>query len=78
MAPIATREDLDRLEGTPEYREFMRLLAGTLYQKTDVAVYPPDYHDPGYAGPKIEPVWQNVEDLSVIERFGFSRADFAV
>ena len=45
-------------------------------RSVDVAVYPEGYGLPGYSGAKVEPVWQEVVDLTMIERFGFSAADF--
>ncbi len=55
----------------------MAFLKGSITRKQDSSVYPADYNQPDYAGDKIEPVWQDVEDLSTIERFGFTKADFA-
>ena len=76
---INTREDLDALkESNPtEYANFMEFLKGSMTRKQDAAIYPADYNQPDYAGDKIEPDWQDVEDLSTIERFGFTKADFA-
>lgn len=76
---INTREDLDALQETSpvEYTNFMEFLKGSMTRKQDVAAYPEGYNQPDYAGDKIEPVWQDVEDLSTIERFGFQKADFA-
>ena len=73
---INTREDLDAIAGTPEYTEFMKALKGSMTRKQDVAVRPDNYGWPEYEGPEIPPVWEDVEDLSTIERFGFSKADF--
>ena len=58
---INTREDLDATTGTPEHDAFMAMLRGTLYRLEK---------DDSAA------VWRAVEDNSVIERFGFTRADF--
>lgn len=74
---INTREDLDAIQGTPEHTEFMQFLKGTMTRKQDVAVRPDNYNDPDYDGDVIEPIWEDVEDLSTIERFGFSKGDFA-
>lgn len=76
---INTREDLDHVKEVDpvQYDQFMQYLKGSMVRKQDVAVYPEGYNQPEYAGAKVEPVWQDVEDLSVIERFGFSKADFA-
>jgi hypothetical protein len=73
---INTRADLDAIAGTPEHEEFMRFLKGSMTRKQDVAVRPEGYGQPGYEGDVIPPVWEDVEDLSTIERFGFTKADF--
>lgn len=73
---INTRADLDALIGTPEHDEFMAMLKGSMTRKQDVQVYPEGYNQPGYEGNKLEPIWEDVEDLSTVERFGFSKADF--
>lgn len=74
---INTREDLDAIIGTPEHDEFMKSLKGSMTRKQDVAVRPDGYVQPGYEGETIAPVWDDVEDLSTIERFGFEKSDFA-
>jgi hypothetical protein len=74
---INTREDLDALIGTPEHDQFMNYLKGSMTRKVDSAVYPDGYGQAEYTGETISPAWTNVEDLSVIERFGFVKADFA-
>lgn len=74
---INTREDLDAIAGTPEHEEFMAFLKGTMTSKQDIAVRPDNYSDPNYDGEVIDPVWEDVEDLSTIERFGFVKSDFA-
>ena len=58
---INTREDLDALEGTVEYAEFMALLEGSLWliQRDDV-----------------NRRFVATEDNSIISRFGLTRADF--
>lgn len=75
---INTREDLDHIKATDPvaYNQFMQYLKGSMVRKQDVAAYPTDYNQPDYAGSKIEPVWQDVEDLTTIERFGLTKADF--
>lgn len=58
---INTRADLDQIQGTPEHTEFMTLLAGSLWRlQRD--------DDAG--------TWVAVEDDSIVNRFGFTRADF--
>lgn len=59
---INTRADLDALEGTPAHEAFMVRLAGTLWR----------LEKDDTAG-----IWRAVEDNATIERFGFTRADFA-
>lgn len=73
---INTRADLDAIAGTPEHEKFMASLKGSMTRKQDVQVYPDGYNQPDYEGPKLEPIWVDVEDLSTIERFGFSKVDF--
>jgi len=75
-AVINTREDLDALVGTQEHYEFMQKLKGSMQRKQDVQVYPEGYNQPDYDGPKLEPVWEFVEDLSTIHAFGFEKTDF--
>ncbi|NBS93944.1 MAG: hypothetical protein EBT27_09500 [Betaproteobacteria bacterium] len=74
---INSREDLDLIQGTPEHAQFMDFLRGSMLRRQNSAVYPERYGQPGYEGPEVEPVWADVEDLSTIERFGFTKADFA-
>ena len=70
---INTREDLDAIEGTPEYDNFIIYLKGSMTRKIDIQVYPDDYNQPEYSGEKLEPIWEDLEDLSIIERFGFTK-----
>lgn len=74
---INTREDLDAIVGTPEHEQFMQILKGSMTRKQNIQVYPEEYNQPDYQGEKLEPIWEDVEDLSMIERFGFTKADFA-
>lgn len=78
MLPIInTRADLDAISGTPEHAQFMEYLRGTMTLRKNVAVYPENYDhtlQPGDEG-YVAPDWQEIEDLSVIERFGFTKAD---
>ena len=73
---INTREDLDAIAGTPEHAEFMNMLKGSMTRKQNVQVYPESYSQPDYDGEKLEPIWETLEDLSIIQRFGFSKSDF--
>ena len=73
---INTREDLDAIIGTPEHEQFMQMLKGSMLRKQDVQVYPEGYNQPDYEGEKLNPIWEDVEDLSIITRFGFTKADF--
>lgn len=74
---INTREDLDAIADTPEHAEFMASLKGSMTRRQDARVYPDGYGQPGYDGETLEPIWTDVEDLSTIERFGFTKADFS-
>lgn len=73
---INTRADLDAIAGTPEHAEFMAALRGSMVRKQNVQTYPEGYGQPGYEGPQLSPVWHDVEDLTIIKSFGFSKADF--
>lgn len=73
---INTREDLDALQGTKEYDDFMQILKGSMLRKQDIQVYPEGYNQPDYQEDKLFPIWEEVEDLSIITRFGFTKADF--
>lgn len=73
---INTREDLDALKGTKEYDDFMQILKGSMLRKQDIQVYPEGYNQPDYQGEKLLPIWEEIEDLSIITRFGFTKADF--
>jgi hypothetical protein len=73
---INSREDLDALVGTPAHAEFMAYLKGSMTRKQDVAVRPEGYGQHDYEGEVIEPAWEDVEDLSTITSFGFTKADF--
>lgn len=73
---INTRADLDSLLGTTAHAEFMAKLKGSMTRKQDTAVRPDNYGSPEYDGQPIAPVWQDVEDLTTIKKFGFSKSDF--
>lgn len=45
-------------------------------RQQNVAEYPEGYGQHGYEGPAIDPVWETVEDLSTIQRYCFTKADF--
>lgn len=73
---INTREDLDAIANTEEYLFFIAKLKGSMTRKQDIQVYPENYNMPEYVGPRLEPIWNDVEDFSTIERFGFTKKDF--
>lgn len=73
---INTREDLDAISGTQAHADFMQFLKGSIARKQNIATYPDGYGKPDYEGPNIDPVWVDIEDLSVIMRFGFVKSDF--
>jgi len=74
MNIINTREDLDSLNDVDK-AQFIALLKGSMTRKQDSQVYPDDYNQPEYAGEALEPIWLDVEDLSTIERFGFTKEE---
>lgn len=61
MNIITTRADLDAIKGTPAHAQFMASLAGTIFRA--------EKDDEAKC-------WRIVEDATMIERFGFNRADF--
>lgn len=73
---INTRSDLDAIAGTPQHAEFMRFLKGSMTRKQNVQDYPEGYGTPEYDGPVLEPIWEDVEDLSTITALGFTPSDF--
>lgn len=70
---INTRQDLDALKGTQAHTNFIALLKGSMTRKQDMQNYPNSYGLLDYTGPILEPVWQDVEDLSIITHFGFTK-----
>jgi hypothetical protein len=75
MKIINTRKDLDSIQGTPEYDNFINYLKGSINQRRNIQVYPENYGKPDYTGEKLEPIWETFEDTSVIERFGFTKEE---
>lgn len=73
---INTRADLDAIAGTSAHSEFMAALRGSMVRKQNTQTYPEGYGQPGYAGPQLESIWEDVEDLSAITAFGFVKSDF--
>ena len=71
-----TREDLESAVGTPEHKKFMEYLSGSIAKQTNVQVYPENYNTPEYDGSVLEPIWEETQDYSVIESFGFTAEDF--
>lgn len=61
MNIITTRADLDAIKGTPAHAQFMAMLAGSIFRA--------EKDDEAKC-------WRTVEDTTMIERFGFTRADF--
>lgn len=72
---INSREDLDALKGTQRHDDFINYLKGSMMRKENVAEYPEGYGTADYTGEVIEPVWIDVEDLSTINRFGFTKEE---
>lgn len=76
MRPIInTREDLEALKGTEQYTEFINSLKGSMIHKVNVAEYPENYGTPEYTGEVVEPIWEEVENLDTITRFGFTKEE---
>ncbi|DAB41113.1 MAG TPA: hypothetical protein CFH81_02105 [Sulfurovum sp. UBA12169] len=73
---VRTREDYEALIYTDK-QIFRELLAGTIAKQRDIAVYPNEYSwelqegDEGH----IAPILEDYEDLTVIERFGFTKEE---
>lgn len=76
MLIINTREDLDAIIGTDQHEQFMDYLRGSIKKPVNVQAYPEGYGTTEYTGEELAPIWEEVEDLSVIQRFGFTIADF--
>jgi len=76
MKIFNTREDLDAAQGTVEHTEFMNYLKGSMTRMENRQIYPEDYNSLEYTGDELEPIWEEVEDLSTIERFGFTKEEF--
>lgn len=74
---IQTRADLDSLKGTQHYTDFIDLLKGSMTKRVCVTEYPEGYNydlkegEEGY----LPLEFADVEDLSVIESFGFTKED---
>ena len=60
---------------TTEHTEFIILLKGTMSRKQNIQTYPDNYNEPDYVGATLEPIWTDIEDLSTIERFGFTKEE---
>lgn len=76
ITQLNTRADLEALKGTTDHAEALRALKGSLTATVNVADYPPSYFDPDYQGPRIEPVWQEIESLEALTLIGMSRSEF--
>jgi hypothetical protein len=72
---INSRADLDAIQGAPEYDEFITFLRGSMTRKQNVQVYPENYGTSEYTGETLEPIWEDVEDLTTITLFGFTKED---
>lgn len=74
---IQTRADLDAIQGTPEYFDFIKLLKGSMVKKVCTTVYPEGYDETLKEGDEgfIPLEFEEVENLSEIERFGFTKEE---
>ena len=75
---INTKEDFNN--STPEQQQhFLTILRGSMKRMVDLTVYPVDYDqnlnegDEGFVARQIV----EIEDLSTIERFGFTKEELA-
>jgi len=46
-----------------------------MIHKVNIAEYPENYGTPEYTGEVIEPIWEEVENLDTIIRFGFTKEE---
>ncbi len=76
MMQINTRADLEALAGSEAYAEALQMLKGSMTAAINVAVYPEGYFEEGYAGPEIEPVWEEIESLDALNLLGISKSEF--
>lgn len=76
VSRVRTREDYEVLIDADK-QIFRELLTGTIAKQRDIATYPDEYNwelqegDEGYIAPIIE----DYEDLSALERFGFTKKE---
>jgi hypothetical protein len=74
---INTRADLEMLKSdTTSYKAALEKLKSSMTAKTDTATYPDGYGQAGYTGNTVDPIWADTEDLSSIERLGFTKDEF--
>ena len=75
LPTINTRADLDAMQGTPAYAEFIAYLKGTLTRRVNAQVYPEGYNNSLAEGAEgyLPPLWQDVPDDTTAARFGFTR-----
>lgn len=75
MRNINSRADVEALRGTPAFAQAITALAGSMTITVNVAEYPEGYGTDEYEGPEIDPVWDEQEDLSSVERLGFTKSE---
>lgn len=74
---IQTRADLDKVINTPIGQKFIKLLKGSMVKKVCVTIFPEDYNHDLKEGDEgfISLEFEEVEDLSTIESFGFTKEE---
>jgi hypothetical protein len=73
MYIINSRADLESIRGTKQFENMIYSLVGSMKHSIDVAEYPENYRSPDYDGPEIEPIIEEQENLTTIQRFGFTK-----
>lgn len=70
MRIVNSRDDLDALRGGPAYLDALLALRGAARVLIDIAEYPANYSAGDYDGPVIEPLWQERQDTSALDKIG--------
>jgi len=73
---INTREDLDSIKTRQNMINLCLISKGQCQTMWINNVYPENYNTTEYSGEKLEPIREEVEDLTTITRFGFKKSDF--
>lgn len=68
---VNSRSDIDALRGTPYFLTALEYIQGAMTVAVNVAEYS-EGADPDL----VEPVWEERLDLSILQRIGWTRAEF--